>query len=182
MTGVQTCALPIYATLVVAACKLLNIATEDQVCSAINDFPGTDRRFEKLADNLYSDYGHHPTEIKATLQMASELSNQVVLVYQPHQNVRQHEIRSQYTDDIFTHASKIYWLPTYLTREDPSLPVLKPQELTNQLSYPEKIHYAELDDNLWQNIHSELKNGKLVLCMGAGTIDGWLRNQLEANS
>lgn len=170
------------ATLVVEACKLLNIATEDQVCSAINDFPGTDRRFEKLADNLYSDYGHHPTEIKATLQMASELSNQVVLVYQPHQNVRQHEIRSQYTDDIFTHASKIYWLPTYLTREDPSLPVLKPQELTSQLSYPEKIHYAELDDNLWQNIRSELQNGKLVLCMGAGTIDGWLRNQLESNS
>ena len=52
--------------------------------AAIESFPGSGRRFEKLADNLYSDYGHHPTEIKATLQMARELSDHVVLVTSPH--------------------------------------------------------------------------------------------------
>ncbi len=71
--------------------------------------PGSGRRFEELAENLYSDYGHHPVEIQATLQMAKELSNDVVLVYQPHQNVRQHEIIDQYTDDIFRDANEIYW-------------------------------------------------------------------------
>lgn len=169
------------ATLAVKACELLSVGTEESILSAINSFPGTDRRFEKLAKNLYSDYGHHPAEIKATLQMASELSGKVILVYQPHQNFRQHEIRSQYTDDIFAIASEIFWLPTYLTRENPNLPILTPQELTSQLSYPERIHYTKLDNKLWQDINSFLSSDKLVLCMGAGTIDGWIRDKLKSH-
>lgn len=169
------------ATLVVKACELLSVGAAEDVISAINNFPGTDRRFEKLAKNLYSDYGHHPAEIKATLQMASELSGEVILVYQPHQNVRQHEIRSQYTDDIFAIASEIFWLPTYLTRENPNLPILTPQELTSQLSYPERIHYTKLDNELWQDINSFLSSDKLVLCMGAGIIDGWIRDKLKSH-
>ena len=147
--------------------------------AAIESFPGSGRRFEKLADNLYSDYGHHPTEIKATLQMARELSDHVVLVYQPHQNVRQHEIKENYTAEVFNQAEKIYWLPTYLTREDPNLPILSPQELAKNLPNPEQISYADLNDELWHNIEDARTNGKLVLCMGAGTIDEWLRQHLK---
>lgn len=166
------------ATLIIEALKHMNIsANKSAIYQAINSFPGSGRRFEKLADNLYSDYGHHPIEIRATLQMARELSDRVVLVYQPHQNVRQHEIIDQYTADIFRDANEIYWLPTYLTRENPDLPILTPQQLTKNIN-PEKLHFADLDDNLWQNITTAQKSGKLVLCMGAGTIDGWIRKQL----
>ena len=166
------------ATLIIEALKHMNIsANKSAIYQAINSFPGSGRRFEKLADNLYSDYGHHPIEIRATLQMARELSDRVVLVYQPHQNVRQHEIIDQYTADIFRDANEIYWLPTYLTRENPDLPILTPQQLTKNIN-PEKLHFADLDDNLWQNITTAQKSGKLVLCMGAGTIDGWIREQL----
>ena len=166
------------ATLIIEALKHMNIsANKSEIYQAINSFPGSGRRFEKLADNLYSDYGHHPIEICATLQMARELSDRVVLVYQPHQNVRQHEIIDQYTSDIFRDANEIYWLPTYLTRENPDLPILTPQQLTKNIN-PEKLHFADLDDNLWQNITIAQKSGKLVLCMGAGTIDGWMREQL----
>jgi UDP-N-acetylmuramate--L-alanine ligase len=166
------------ATLIIEALKHMNIsANKSAIYQAINSFPGSGRRFEKLADNLYSDYGHHPIEIRATLQMARELSDRVVLVYQPHQNVRQHEIIDQYTSDIFRDANEIYWLPTYLTRENPDLPILTPQQLTKNIG-PEKLHFAKLDDNLWQNITTAQKSGKLVLCMGAGTIDGWIREQL----
>lgn len=166
------------ATLIIEALKHMNIsANKSAIYQAINSFPGSGRRFEKLADNLYSDYGHHPIEIRATLQMARELSDRVALVYQPHQNVRQHEIIDQYTADIFRDANEIYWLPTYLTRENPDLPILTPQQLTKNIN-PEKLHFADLDDNLWQNITTAQKSGKLVLCMGAGTIDGWIREQL----
>ncbi|AHB42105.1 UDP-N-acetylmuramate-L-alanine ligase [Candidatus Saccharibacteria bacterium RAAC3_TM7_1] len=143
----------------------------------INTFPGTNRRFEKLADNLYSDYGHHPEEIAATLQMARELSDHVVLVYQPHQNVRQHEVVDQYTD-CFSEAEKVYWLPTYLSREDPSLTVLTPKELSANVTNREVVEIADLNDALWQAIQAARDAGKLVLCMGAGSIDEWLRHQL----
>lgn len=143
----------------------------------INKFPGTNRRFEKLADNLYSDYGHHPDEIKATLQMAKELSNRVVLVYQPHQNIRQYEIRNQYTDDLFKNTNEVYWLPTYLSREDPNLDILSPQSLTDSLD-KSKLIFAEFNQELWSNIEKHLEDGHLVLCMGAGSIDGWVREQV----
>lgn len=144
----------------------------------LESFPGTDRRFEKLADNLYSDYGHHPVEIAATLQMARELSDHVVLVYQPHQNIRQHEMKDEYTTQ-FELADEIYWLPTYLSREDPNLPILQPKELIQNITNKDSIRVAEFNGELWDDIQKARDTGKLVLCMGAGTIDGWLRARLN---
>ena len=153
-------------------------ADESAVRAALESFPGTDRRFEKLGENLYSDYGHHPTEIAATLQLARELSDHVVLVYQPHQNVRQHEIKDQYTTQ-FELAEEIYWLPTYLSREDPNLTILQPEELIGGITNKDHVHVADFDDELWQKIETARRDGKLVLGMGAGKIDGWLREQLK---
>lgn len=162
------------ASLILAALKQFGLPAK-YAADGLNKFPGTNRRFEKLGDNLYTDYGHTPAEIAATLQMARELSDNVVLVYQPHQNIRQHEIRNQYTDAIFKDAETVYWLPTYLSRENPDLPVLTPEMLTARLS---DIHIAEPNDDLWQHIQTARDAGKLVLCMGAGTIDGWVRTKL----
>lgn len=167
------------ATLVLKALEHLGIGENREIRGNLETFPGTNRRFEKLADNLYSDYGHHPVEIAATLQMARELSRNVVLVYQPHQNVRQHEIRDQYTDAVFANADEVYWLPTYLSREDPQLETLTPAQLTTRLTVT-NVHIADLNDDLWSVIKKARQDGKLVLCMGAGSIDGWLRDQLAS--
>ena len=163
------------ASLVLAALQQFGVPAK-YAADGLNKFPGTNRRFEKLGDNLYSDYGHTPTEIAATLQMAREVSDNVVLVYQPHQNIRQHEVRDQYTDDIFKDAETVYWLPTYHSREDPDLAVLTPAELSRHLG---NVQAADLDDNLWQIIQAARQQGTLVLCMGAGSIDDWVRQQPE---
>ena len=165
------------ATLVAKAIEYLQAGEYDPTITALQAFPGTDRRFEKLDDNLYTDYGHHPVEIAATLQLARELSDHVVLIYQPHQNVRQHEIRDQYTDQ-FELAEKVYWLPTYLSREDPTLPILTPHELTHSITNRHSIYTANLDNDLWHTIMTARHHGKLVLAMGAGSIDAWLRQRL----
>jgi len=160
------------ATLVKKTLERLNVPGDHT--SAIESFPGADRRFERIAHNLYSDYGHHPTEIAATLQMARELSDHVVLVYQPHQNVRQHEIRGLYTD-CFEGAETVYWLPTYLSRENPSLPILTIDDLTENITNIEDVKPADLNDDLWEHVQCARDEGKLVIFMGAGSIDGWLR-------
>ena len=152
----------------------------EQITAALNKFPSSGRRFEKLADNLYSDYGHHPAEIAATLQLARELSDHVVLVYQPHQNIRQHEIREHYIPDVFKDADEIYWLSTYLSREDPNLSVLTPGELSAQLTGTQKVHIADMNDSLWDDISRHRNAGHLVLFMGAGNIDTWVRQCLAA--
>lgn len=163
------------ASLVVKAFERLKI--EGDAVSAINSFPGVDRRFEKLADNLYTDYAVHPKEIKATIELARELNDTVVVVYQPHQNVRQHEMVGLYTD-CFESAHEVYWLETYLTREDPKLPVLTPQQIIKNVTNKGVFHMAELDDELWATIEDARKQGHLVLCMGAGSIDDWVRTNL----
>lgn len=147
----------------------------------INEFPGIDRRFEKLADNLYSDYAHHPNEIEATLQLAREISDNVVLIYQPHQNIRQHEVKGKYTTQ-FERAEKIYWLPTYEpagNRGSADLPFLAPNDLITNITNKKDINIVDFGDELWQNIQRERAAGKLVICMGAGLIDSWVRKKLK---
>lgn len=166
------------ATLVLKGLERLNLGTDTENGKILEQFPGGDRRFEKLADNLYSDYGHHPEEIAATLQLAREVSPHIVLVYQPHQNWRQYALRDHYTTQ-FKAAEKIIWLPTYLTRENPNQATLTPQEITQNIINREDIAYAELNDALWHDIEDYRRQGFLVLCMGAGTIDGWVRKHLS---
>lgn|GEM_PF-94309 len=165
------------ATLIVKALEYLTLTDNAKAQTILTDFPGTARRFEKLADNLYSDYGHHPEEIAATLQLARELSDHVVLVYQPHQNVRQHEVKDQYTG-CFELAEAVYWLPTYLSREDPNLAILTPEELSAHVTNREAVQVADLNEALWDTVQRALDDKKLVLFMGAGTIDSWARSQL----
>lgn len=152
----------------------------EKAISAINSFPGIDRRFERISDNIYSDYGHHPVEIKATLQMAREVAESnglsgVALVYQPHQNVRQVEVQDEYTDDIFENADKIIWLPTYLSRENPDLEILSPEFLARKIEN-EKIKFSDLNKDLSAEITKLKGEDYLVLAMSAGTLDGWVRD------
>jgi len=169
------------ATLVVKGIEYLGLAKPEIATAAVSTFPGTDRRFERLSENLYSDYGHHPKEIAATLQLARELSDQVVLVYQPHQNRRQHRIKDLYRDQ-FELADTIFWLPTYLSREDPDEAILSPEELIQGIANKQDIHIADLNDELWDHIQLARREGALVLSMGAGTIDSWIRERLSASA
>lgn len=151
----------------------------EELFSIINRFPGTERRFEKLADNLYTDYAHLPAEIESTIAMAREVNKNVIAVYQPHQNLRQHELyKSKDYLHTFDQARRVYWLPTYLSREPADLAVLSPEELIKDLSGQDKFTVSGLDDGLKKVIKGHLADGDLILLMGAGDIDAWARKNL----
>ena len=157
--------------------------TDVKIVEVLNKFPGVGRRFERLYQGIYTDYAHHPEEIKATMDVAldeMELRGKkgVVVVYQPHQNTRQHEVQDLYYD-AFIGADKIFWLPTYLTREDESLPVIRPMDFINGLSNAEMAEVAEIGDELWMEILRYNNLGYLVILMTAGPADEWLREQID---
>ena len=157
------------------------VATDAEITEILNSFPGVGRRFERIADGVYTDYAHHPEEIAATVDVAREEAQMrgkkgVVVVYQPHQNVRQREVRDGYRN-AFCGAEKIYWLPTYLTREDPELEVLTPEDLIQGLSNKEMAEPAELNEKLKENLKRYLEDGYLVVLMTAGPADGWMREE-----
>ena len=151
----------------------------ENIIDTLNQFPGVGRRFEKLQNGLYTDYAHHPEEIAATVEIAKEQAKLdhkkgVVVIYEPHQNSRQHEVRAGYKD-AFKNADKLFWLPTYLTREDPNLKVITPAEFIKDLSNSDIAEPAELDDNLKHQIQNYLDDNYLVILMTAGPADSWLR-------
>lgn len=153
----------------------------NQLTDIINHFPGTDRRFERIADNLYSDYAHLPTEISATIQAALEMNKNVVVVYQPHQNVRQSEIlREGGYKTSFVGAKHVYWLPTFLSREYKDTPTIEPTELVDSTTNKQSIEVCSMNDELWKSIQSHIKNGDLVLCMSAGSLDAWIRQKAKS--
>ncbi|MDR0591074.1 MAG: Mur ligase domain-containing protein [Candidatus Nomurabacteria bacterium] len=167
------------ATLVIDGLAKLGIEVDQaKLVGTLNRFPGSNRRFEKLAEGLYTDYAHHPDEIAATIQMARELSDKVAVIYQPHQNTRQHQVKSGYVH-AFDQASKVFWLPTYLTREDPSLPVITPAEFIDRLANKQAAQPAELNDELWLEIQKLRSEGFLVLLLAAGPADSWLRQKAQ---
>ena len=61
---------------------------------------------------------------------------------------------------------------------NPNLPVLSPDELTEGITNRSSVHVSEMDDALWETIQKARDRGALVLVMGAGSIDGWLREMM----
>lgn len=161
-------------------CRELDIEKDEQeIIDILNDFPGVGRRFERIADGIYSDYGHHPEEIAATVEIAKEEAERtskkgVVVIYEPHQNTRQHKVKDGYKK-AFLGVSKLFWLPTYLTREDKSLRIIAPQEFIDGLENPEIGEPAELNDSLAEKLKKYREDGYLILLMSAGPADAWLR-------
>lgn len=152
-----------------------------EIVEILSKFPGVGRRFEKISDGVYTDYAHHPEEIAATMGIVKDEKRLhgkkgIVAIYQPHQNTRQHEVRDGYFD-AFLGADKVYWLPTYLTRENPDLPVLSPEELIDGLANKDVAEAAELDDGLAEKLRKYVADGYLVILMTAGPADGWLREK-----
>ncbi len=152
---------------------------DEDIIEVLNLFPGVGRRFEKISEGVYSDYAHHPEEIEATIEIANEESKNtgkkgVVVLYEPHQNTRQHEVKDGYKS-AFSGAKKVFWLPTYLTREDESLKVLTPADFIAGLEDPGIAEPAELNDELAQRIRNLRDEGYLILLMTAGPADAWLR-------
>lgn len=170
------------ASLAYHAIKRIYSDDDSAILNALNTFPGAGRRFEKLNHNVYTDYAHHPKEISATVKMARELVNQagyagLAIIYQPHQNIRQHEVKNDYKT-AFKDADKILWLPTYLTREDPNLAIISPEEFISTLDNSEKAQPAQLDNQLATTIKNLSSDNWLIVLMTAGPADGWLRQQL----
>jgi UDP-N-acetylmuramate--alanine ligase len=155
----------------------------DKLVELINKFPSLQRRMEEIEPGLYSDYAHTPEKIRGAmsvaLEMAANTGKQLVVVYEPLTNRRQHYMLRDY-GDCFSGAKKVYWIPSYLAREDPKQRVIPPSELIAHLSDPSIAEARERDDQLKKTIQEHLQAGDMVVAMAGGggnSLDEWLRKQ-----
>ncbi len=156
-----------------------------ELITLMNQFPGLQRRMEQIVPNLYSDYAHTPEKIRGgmsvALETAAEKNQKVIVVYEPLTNRRQHFMKDNYKD-CFDGADKVYWIPSYLAREDPDQEILTPTELITHLSNPEIAVPMERDEKLKQIIAKHIKDGDMVVGMAGGggnSLDEWLRKEFK---
>ncbi len=150
----------------------------------MDSFPGVSRRFEKITENVYTDYAHTPEKIEGALQLAHEVAkDRVVVVYEGLHNTRQHFIKDK-LPTLFAGVQELYIVPSYLAREDTSLELLTPEKLRLLIIEPLDVHATTLGSLLKEQIEKHRTNGQLVLCFsagGAGSLDEWLRLNFQAS-
>lgn len=174
------------AWLVANAVHKLTDEPLDKILDLLSIFPGVSRRFEKLVDNLYTDYAHTPEKIIGAVDVAHESlkpNQKLVVVYEPLTNRRMHHTKDLHKN-LFDKVDQLYWVPSFLAREDPAQPVLTPAELISDLSEVSKAKAQpkELNENLRAVINSHIDAGDLVLALSGGgthSLDDWLRQEFK---
>lgn len=150
---------------------------------SLSAYPGIGRRFEYIGKYkgaaVYSDFGHHPTEIKVTMQAAREKfpNQRIILIYEPHMFSR--------TKALFDDFVKVFKeLPvdkTVITDIYPSREIdtdlVTSQQLVEAAHSDSLVYHSK--DQLLPSLKHHIQNNDIVFFMGAGDIDKLARGLLS---
>lgn len=146
-----------------------------EVCAqGIAAFQGVDRRFqfkgEKVGISVYDDYGHHPTEVRATLQAFKEKfpHRRVIVYFQPHRYSRTQICWNEFLD-CFKQADYLLLGDIYAAGEQP-IEGITIEKLFSEIHHSSKSRLPR-SENMSAEIQNFLKSGDVFLTLGAG--DGW---------
>lgn len=155
--------------------------SEAQLKKAFEPFKGVKRRFTQTGEvkgiTIIDDYGHHPTEIAATLATARSVvgkDRQVIAVFQPHRFSRVQNLLEDFAN-CFKDADIVVVTEIYSAGETP-LPGITQQALIQAIQMQGKhVDVRELThpEALAQLVHRVAKSGDIVVCLGAGNITSW---------
>jgi UDP-N-acetylmuramate--alanine ligase len=147
----------------------------DLIRKGLAAFTGVERRFhlrgEKGGIMVVDDYGHHPTEIKATIAAAKQgWSRRVVVLFQPHRYTRSRDLMDEFAH-AFDQADALFMTEIYAAGEKP-IPGVSGEKLVAAVraeGHPSAT-FVERKDMLVDQVLPSLKSGDLVLTLGAGDI------------
>jgi UDP-N-acetylmuramate--alanine ligase len=159
------------ATAAVAIAHQLEIDPA-QIAEGISHFRGVDRRFQLRGQahgiTVIDDYGHHPTEIRATLSAARDCGyRQIHVVFQPHRYTRTHDLLDQFAG-AFIDADTVTVLPIYAASEKP-IPGITAEVLAGRIEGP-RVEFAPDFGAALDGVLGKAHEGDLILTLGAGSV------------
>jgi UDP-N-acetylmuramate--alanine ligase len=159
------------ATAAVAIARQLEVPVE-KIAEGLKNFRGVDRRFQVRGTargvTVVDDYGHHPTEIKATLAAARECGyGRVHVIFQPHRYTRTLDLMDEFAG-AFKDADTVVVLPIYAASEEPIAGVTA-EKLVEEIVGP-KVSYAADFGVAVSAVKGEARDGDLILTLGAGSV------------
>lgn len=148
----------------------------DTIAHALSEFAGADRRFqfkgEEKGITVVDDYGHHPTEIKATLAAAriGAPSRRIVVLFQPHRYTRTNDLMDEFAS-AFNNADVLLVTDIYAASETP-IEGINAEVLTDRIkSYGHKnAEYVGPLEATGEALHRTVREGDLVITLGAGSV------------
>ena len=148
----------------------------DLIRKALVAFTGVERRFHHRGEAggvmVVDDYGHHPTEIKATLAAAKQgwADRRLVVLFQPHRYTRTRDLIDDFAR-AFTDADQLFVTEIYAAGEQPIPGVsgAKLAEAIRAAGHP-SVTFVERKAELVGQVQPQLKAGDLVITLGAGDI------------
>jgi len=158
--------------LAVVAVGLQTDLTFEQIASAISQFTGVGRRLETRGElggvAVIDDYGHHPTEMKATLSALRQKfpGRRLVVIFQPHRFSRTKLLHREFAA-VLKGADKLYLMPIYPAGEKP-LPGVTSQLIARGLKKLDWTRWS--DETSMEALVNELKAGDVLVTMGAGSV------------
>src|SRR5213082_2595403 len=148
----------------------------EKIAEALGEFTGADRRFQFKGDEkgitVVDDYGHHPTEIKATLSAAriGAPNRRIVVMFQPHRYSRTHDLLEEFSR-AFNNADVLFVTDIYAASETPIVGI-NADVLTERIkSYGHKrAEYIGGLEGAAESLRSSVREGDLVITLGAGSV------------
>lgn len=165
-----------YAALAAADFVIEDNTQPAKLAETLTSFAGTLRRFEKKGEAggvvVYDDYGHHPTEVRATLDAAKGfLERPIAVVFQPHRYSRTQALHREF-GPAFASADKIIITQLYSAFEVPIEGVSGRMvfDAVQENFLDKTVYYAENLDEAQRIALEILESGDALLTMGAGDI------------
>ncbi len=139
---------------------------------ALEIFSGAERRLEfkgmRKGVRVMDDYGHHPVEIRTTLDACRRMGRRLVVVFQPHRYTRTLHLRSELAE-CFQDADLLYLMDVYPAGESPVAGGLG-EDLFRAVGRRRQVCYQPQPDAMLRSLQKELMPGDLLLTLGAGNV------------
>ena len=163
------------ATAAVAIARQLEVSPE-RIGEGLKRFRGVDRRFQLRGSArgvaVVDDYGHHPTEIRATLAAARECGfRRILVVFQPHRYSRTADLMDEFSS-AFGAADIVMVLPIYAASEEP-IPGVTAEGLAERIKIEvggPRVEFAPDFAAAVSAITAAAQEGDLILTLGAGSV------------
>ena len=147
----------------------------DVVASALREFHGADRRFQRYPETagvlVVDDYGHHPTELAAVLAAArASLDRRLIVAFQPHRYSRTQQLMDAFGPSL-KDADEIILTDIYAASEDP-IPGVTIEALAEAVrrGSGRSVRVAKRLDDVIPELLKMIRPGDAVITLGAGSI------------
>jgi UDP-N-acetylmuramate--alanine ligase len=157
----------------------------EQIRQGLERFRGADRRFQIKAESdgitIVDDYGHHPTEIRATLDAAAlRGAKRIIAIFQPHRYTRTKFLLDELAGS-FAGCDRVYVLDIYAASEPP-LPGVSSELLVARMHQlgVKNAQYAPSEGQVLEELLHDARPGDLIITIGAGSV--WRIGEALANA